>query len=331
MGEDRTVRDAENLLAWAKREGSLARIKLTSGQFGWEARAAEEIKPGSPIIDIPRRLCLTGALALETFPVEIAIKNTHQKEERLEDVFQAALSLLVERSRGETSFWSAYIKMLPREPLDIHLNTMKPSDVRMALQDTSMLPFISGGLEKMQNVVRKLVEVAPSCKNESYVPGFTISQNDALWAVSMVKSRGFSNAAGLGGKTCLLPIGDMLNYGGRSSPELSNIPKGGGLGFLSTSTIAKGAPATDSYGHHHMDGTYLSYGFALPDSEVLEGAQLNDKWAQLPKEMGERSEPIFNLFVTSDCTNVMARNQQVRSSALEEYLLPCARMLSVTP
>ena len=60
-------------------------------------------------------------------------------------------------------------------------------------------------------------------RNESYVPGFTYTEADALWAVSMVKSRSFGFENGLiVGQTlpdpaknpryCMLPIGAKTHY-----------------------------------------------------------------------------------------------------------------------
>ena len=133
------------------------------------------------IIQVPRNLALCGALATETFGMD-AIKPLTQAVSSPEKM-TLMIALLVERARGPSSAWHEYITMLPREALVVH--RIRPEEVEGTL-DPEMMSYQGWhrAAQERRSVAQALSEA--SLRNESYVPHFAVSKEEALWAGSLL-------------------------------------------------------------------------------------------------------------------------------------------------
>ena len=138
-------RDGAQLLAWATRHGAqLSAVELHhSVEGGVSLRASRDISPDEAFLAVPKRLAMCGALATETFGVDTIqrliddvvnkdsssighdLKVTDNRYNTIRNDLMVTIALLVESSRGKTSFWHDYINMLPREALALHKATVE--------------------------------------------------------------------------------------------------------------------------------------------------------------------------------------------------------------
>jgi len=188
-----------------------------------------------------------------------------------------------------------------------------------------------------------------SSTNKSYTgEGFTFTEQEALWALSMVKSRTFSDVLkswesvpeeynGGRGMTynCLVPLGDMFNHKlGGNAGSIQRIRAEGdakiSVGFIAQERIEKGDPVYASYGSLQLEAFYNNYGFVAPESTPAFGLELVD----IIQEQDSK-DPLLQsrqkAYLDNGCVNIPASlKKRSYDQHLEELLLPCTRIVELT-
>jgi len=339
---------ARSMMQWAADEGIDVAYDLRmmpDNQGGISAVAGRTIEPGETILLVPPKLALCANIAFETFGPTSEWASKTDKDKRMDGDMELALSLLVERSRGDESKWRHYISALPREMLPIHRMNLQPiEEVKRMTNGTIVDQVVPSSVVRVRRHMEVLVAALPvlRSRNSSYPgEGFHFTEQDALWAISMIKSRVFSNALHAGQSVhkdydgtynCMVPVADMLNHH-PDAPSMQTIPHGvsaGGLGFIAKHRIEKGEPVYDSYGNLPLEVFYNNYGFATKENKPTFGLELADIiMAQDPKD--PLSHVRQKAYLAKGCVDIMGSTKR-RSYAehVAELLLPCARIVEVT-
>ena len=95
----------QNLLKWSRSNGAIIpnSFIISLGLTGGHCLTTEEIPAGTPIFEIPHKLCITAAVARDALP-EVANLSVHA---------QLCAFLLIERKRD--GFWKPYFDVLPEK------------------------------------------------------------------------------------------------------------------------------------------------------------------------------------------------------------------------
>ena len=89
-----------------------------------------------------------------------------------------------------TSLWNDYIGMLPKLPLAADTSTTL--DVNIVLEGSLVGDAVRTAVQNVAESVAALMASLPLLEpNATYAGGFGFSTDEAVWAVSMVKSRTF--------------------------------------------------------------------------------------------------------------------------------------------
>ncbi|KAG2497988.1 hypothetical protein HYH03_004247 [Edaphochlamys debaryana] len=260
------------------------------------------VAPGEALLEVPLRLALTDHPGDEE-------SNTLLYEGAPWSV-RLSCRLLRHRAAGKASPWAPYVRVLPSlvpSPLNLFewddISALRYPPAEEALHSTEWLQSDAFGA------------ASPEARGG-------LGEADFKWALSVVHSRTFANAAPGGGVgvRMLVPLVDMMNHGGDEAPAGSRGLAGPGVAtdnvrwdlvgpdrsstggwamvVSATRAIAPGQELLLSYGERPSDDFFLHYGFVpranthddavlWPDLEAALEWHYGRFGSQLPREEAE--------------------------------------------
>jgi len=138
---------------------------------------------------------------------------------------------------------SNILDRLPDKALDMHLNVLSLDQAVRLINGTTIGTVMTLGWTRLSESLKRLMNVKSKLVNESFVPGFTYTEEEALWAISMAKSRQFGLSPTVDGitedaKDCLIPMADLPNHS-TGAAQLSALDKAN-VGFRSKQNMNRG-------------------------------------------------------------------------------------------
>ncbi len=210
-------------------------------------RCLERISKGQVLVSIPVRLMITREVALRRFGDDFCRMDTHTL---------LALFLLVEKAKGEESFWNAYLLSLPE--------TYEVPCFCTADEILLFPTYLRRNVEEM----RRMVLSRLSAVNHMLAGQLKYSENDWMWAWMTVNTRAvyFERERLHADRLALAPFLDMFNH----SPDVG-VRTGVDLGRDCYQIVAE--DSTDrfgevfiNYGPHGNTKLLLEYGFCVPNN-----------------------------------------------------------------
>jgi len=183
--------------------------------------------------------------------------------------------------------------------------------------------------------VEQLVALVPAlAHNESYAPGFgVVTRGEALWAMSMVKSRSYEGFAIAGHRSqgCLVPMADMSNHAQRGGATLrsKHNPDGSvSLGLWAVDQIRAGDEVHRSDHVDDMGRQLQGFGFCTADAEPLLGGNL-----LVLEEDDALGAAKLRIFEDAGCDDTELELEALKrgESVHDKVTLPCARIMVLTP
>jgi len=298
-------RKLQEFLSWLVANGAQfpsVELRAQSSDYR-DVCARRSISARKPVIEIPFNLLITSELVLASCEVSKqalaagVVFNSHQSH--------MALYLLQERGKMEASFWFPYLRTLPRDYG--HMYTHFGKEELELLKNTSVEQHVIGRrnniLMDFRNVCAKLPDV-----HERY------SEDDYVWAHTVVLSRVFSCVIKGANTEALVPMADMLNHAAKPNTAWGYDEKKSVFSVLATTGIEVGADILDSYGQKDNMLLFTFYGFALEHNPantvelafIPRGATPQDEKKLLDEEKGKRTFRI-TACATDPATNACFR------------------------
>jgi histone-lysine N-methyltransferase SETD3 len=242
----------------ADRAAAPASSASTSAISGVYLRSS--VAPGVPLLRVPLSHIMTSETA---FASEIgqAIIRAEQRGGlmlRSKHSFLAAF-LLVERVKGEASFWWPYIQCLPTayDHVPIHF-----ADADLALLQGSMV--LAKIADRRDSLRAEFVELQRHVGGTDHFGRFTLEE--FVWARNVVVTRIFGMVVG-GRKTDgLVPMADLLNHRRPRETKWTFDDAAGAFTVTSLRALQGGCQVHDSYGRKCNSRFFVNYGFALEEN-----------------------------------------------------------------
>lgn len=202
-----TASPVEAFQSWLDDNGLTEAAKVTGKQidgFGMCLAATEEIRPGTPLLAVPRKLHLTAESA-EGTELGKALSAIGIKDESV----ILAMVLLEQVAYGEASQWEPYISMLPGAD-DLSLPLLWSEAERAELLRGSHLQACVDQL--LDDLTRQweFIENSIIKPNPTHFPAAVFRIEGFLWATAIVLSRALPFADSL----ALIPFLDLANHEG---------------------------------------------------------------------------------------------------------------------
>lgn len=231
--------------------------------------AIKNISRGEKVLFIPKKLILSSNL------VKTSSDLIHRKlfESFPQDNELMIALVLLEKIRGKDSFWSPYIKVLPK-----HVPNLAQYD-REELELLQSPTFSDGVMANWHHTIQSYNEFLEKVK--SYWPSNPklVTLQDYMWASSIIDSRGFR----FKGEINLAPFSDMFNYSPHPDPRPSNggnfflehhILNTNGLDVLADRDCSTGLQLFEDYGDN-SDQIYLQYHGFMPEQNPFRCIQIS--------------------------------------------------------
>lgn len=243
--------------AAAAPSSSSASSASTSAISGVYLRSS--VSPGVPLLRVPLSHIMTSETAFAS-DIGQAIIRAEQRGGlmlRSKHSFLAAF-LLVERVKGEASFWWPYIQCLPTayDHVPIHY-----SDSDLALLQGSMV--LSKIADRRDSLRAEFVELQRHLGADLFG---RFSLEEFVWARNVVVTRIFGMVVG-GKKTDgLVPMADLLNHRRPRETKWTFDDASGAFTVTSLRALQGGCQVHDSYGRKCNSRFFVNYGFALEEN-----------------------------------------------------------------
>ena len=120
-------------------------------------------------------------------------------------------------------------------------------------------------------------------QNESYVPGFSYTAEDIVWAASMLLSRKYGEVNV--NQSCLIPIGDLINH----HHDVSQVPrysvKEHTVEWIAVGNIAEGEEILTNYAESCREEMQAGYGFYTGEELPWYGSSPHNLWSLCDNSM----------------------------------------------
>ena len=332
--------DVEAFNAWVLNNGAkMPKLEIFNQNGYVGVKATSRIAVNELIMQVPSKLILCGSKARESFGDDSIDAVVGEDDgaatwQGSKSEAELVLALLVEKSRGKTSFWYPYVKMLPEEPLSAHVVSVEDIDrVLSGMLAQNGWKIAANGRTAMFASFEKNRE---SLKNVSYAPSFSFTRADLVWAASMVRSRQYTGCESWCGSSdmCLTPLAELANHD-RKGPNWTPL-EGNTMGYKARHPVEKGEEISVKYGEMALETSYSTYGFSAGDELPLSSAKFAIKFVMKMAEQaqtGEDSKQMENVKQTLSkslkCDDILSLTKLYpdRIHFLTKVLMPCARVV----
>jgi hypothetical protein len=214
-------------LVWYEKNGGSYHHKLSLTRYdsmGNGLTAIDVIAEAEVLMKLPSKMTLSNhSLSTSTNPLHVRIARAFQRQT---DELSIILTLIIEKLRGEESFFFPYIQVLPEYvPSLIYFNDSE----LLELQQADLVTSAKSYQKTLRRNYNDMIKTASSILSEDLL--YQINYDLFLWASSIVDSRGLR----FRGKLNLVPLADMMNY----SPHPQARSNDAGEFFLKYHNISK--------------------------------------------------------------------------------------------
>lgn len=161
--------------------------------------ALKSLNQGEPVLEIPEKLVMSKARALEALP---------NLDEGVNDYVALASLLIHERSLGKESFWKPYLDILPEDEEIVPL--FRWSDEDLALLEGSPSVAAAKSLSAKLQREFKAVEESVFEKHRDMFPSDVFTFPAWEWAFAVLFSRAIMLQSE--GNVALVPYADLVNH-----------------------------------------------------------------------------------------------------------------------
>eukprot|EP00884_Botryococcus_braunii_P021114 jgi/Botrbrau1/7687/Bobra.0159s0125.1 len=259
----------DDLLAWASTKGVACGNIAFGGATGRQVIAKQGLAAGGTVLQVPQDLLMHPAAAFRDPGYGPAFNKLVEREgPLLDERFQLCLFLLMEKARGASSFWAAYLAVLPQAYDDPFW--WEEEDVKL-LQGTALGWAVSFYRRRLACLSSWRDSLLASCTEGAGLTqeglAWAGTPEALLWVRSTVWSRSFNvRLKGHGDRKtlALVPLVDMLDHSpafhvvwhtGPSSTEAFH--------FVTLTPVPQGGIVYNNYGHKSNGELLLGYGFVL--------------------------------------------------------------------
>ena len=253
------------LESWARQSGlsySGWKVGEINGIRG--AVATKSLKAGDILVTAPKASVLM-VRAGDQCPLPPDFINAQYWDE-VADYWniRMALRLLYEKRLGETSWWKAYLDVLPRSfstPLNWAEEELEELQFAPLIQElSSENAYFKSQAQRMQRFLAQ-----------------PVSLEEVFWALSCAGSRTFTADFDDGGPTAeaMCPIADMVNHNEASAPAFRWNEEEEVFELFSPVSVPRGGEVSISYGEVNNAHLLHYYGF-IPGSNVFNSVPITE-------------------------------------------------------
>ena len=221
------------------------------------AIAQADIASNEPMLFIPIKLMMSPPNAYKD-PVIGAILE--ENEDNLQDDLLLAVFIMYEVSKGKSSFWYPYIRMLP-EPE----TAMRWTDAELReLQDIRVMTRIRSRMRSLKSVFDRRVKAFFSCYPDIFDEA-TFHFESFQFAWFCIQARAFGRRLPW---TAMVPFADCLNHKNVQTKYDYHVENNGTFRLYPSgdNNYKKGVEVFNSYGRRPNDNLLIDYGFSMMDN-----------------------------------------------------------------
>eukprot|EP00949_MAST-11_sp_MAST-11-sp1_P002718 g2718.t1 len=240
-------------------------VELGNGVRG--VRASSSLRNDELIMSIPYSLIFTVEQGKKTRTGKAIL------EHGIDELFDAPkhiflmIFLLLEKEKGEHSFFSPYINILPSsKDLQCMPIFWEPRELAL-LKGSYILHQIQLRKDAIQNDYTMICNADPSFKR--------FSLDNFAWARMIVCSRNFGGTIHGVRSSAMVPMADLLNHKRPRHSRWAFDESSSQFTIHSTAEISAGSSVYDSYGRKCQHRFLLNYGFAVESNVEEDGRNPN--------------------------------------------------------
>lgn len=251
--------DLNALVEWAKARGCYLspKVFLVGSENGSTAVAVNDLEPGEEIISCSNDAVLGPVHARKLFGDELADSNP----ELIRPLTK--LALVHELLLGKDSYWSDYIRTLPRED-ELSVPMYFSDNDLQWLRGTNMENEVDVKKEHYKDEYEKLIEVVGSRVDTTK---YTLDLY--IWSSAIFKSRCFPGRLMYPNEPedapMLLPLIDALNHRPLNATEW-NVSARESFKIALSNATAVGEEIFNNYGAKGNEELLFGYGFCIPNN-----------------------------------------------------------------